>query len=63
MLLNIPVLAGERWHTTGARHLWEIQLPDGSFEEVGRDRLNGPVRCTTTCLLFLIRATVPISRE
>ena len=63
MLLRIPVLGGERWHTTGARYLREIQLPDGSFEETSRSRLNGPVRCTTISLLFLLRVTVPVTGD
>ena len=62
-LLTIDVLNGERWHATGARHLREIQFPDGSFEEMGRGRLNGSVRCTTSAVLFLLRATPPVTSQ
>jgi hypothetical protein len=62
MLLNIEELGGEHWHTTGARHLRSIQFPDGSFEETSRGAINGPVRTTTSAVLFLVRATPPITR-
>lgn len=61
MLLNIEVLAGERWHVTGARHLRTIQFKDGSFEETSPAHLNGPVRTTTSCVLFIARATMPVT--
>jgi hypothetical protein len=61
-LLSIDVLAGERWHATGARHLASIQRADGSWEERGRRRLNGPVRTTTSAILFLLRATPPLTQ-
>ena len=63
MLLNIDLLAHERWHTTGARHLRTLQLSDGSFEELGPRAANGPVRATCTALLFLARATPPITER
>ena len=63
MLLNIPILAGERWHATGARYLETIQFEDGSFEETSFARLNGPVRCTCYVIMYLARATVPISEH
>jgi prenyltransferase beta subunit len=63
MLLNIDLLAHERWHTTGARYLRSLQLKDGSFEEMGSDALNGPVRTTCTALLFLARATPPVTER
>ena len=59
-LLSIEVLAGERWHSTGARHLATLQRADGSWEEES-GRLNGPVRTTGTALLFLLRATPPLT--
>ena len=61
MLLSIEVLAGERWHATGADYLATIQHKDGSFEESSLSHLNGPVRTTTSCVLFLARATAPIT--
>jgi hypothetical protein len=60
-LLSIDVLAGERWHATGSRHLATLQREDGSWEESGRGRLNGPVRTTTSAVLFLLRATPPLT--
>lgn len=63
MLLNIDLLAHERWHTTGARYLRSQQLSDGSFEELGPQALNGPVRTTCTAILFLVRATTPITEK
>jgi hypothetical protein len=63
MLLNIEVLGGERWHSTGARYLATIQHKDGSFEEKSFAHLNGPVRTTSSCVLFLIRATAPITNS
>lgn len=35
--------------------------PDGSFEERSKGALNGSVRTTTGALLFLLRATQPIT--
>jgi hypothetical protein len=61
MLLSIEVIGGEHWHTTGARYLSTIQHKDGSFEETSLSHLNGPVRTTSSCILFLIRATTPIT--
>ena len=61
MLLGMDDIGGERWHVTGARHLRQIQFADGSFEESSRARLNGPVRSTSPAILFLIRATPPIT--
>jgi hypothetical protein len=63
MLLSIEVLAGERWHSSGARYLGTIQHKDGSFEETSFAHLNGPVRTTASCVLFLIRATPPITNS
>jgi hypothetical protein len=63
MLLNIDVLAGEHWHSTGAQYLSTIQHKDGSFEEKSFAHLNGSVRTTTSCVLFLIRATAPITNS
>jgi hypothetical protein len=60
-LLSIPVIAGRRWYVEGARSLRAQQLPDGSFEELGPGRLNGPVRTTCSAMLFLLRATPPIT--
>lgn len=61
MLLNIGILGGERWHRTGALHLETIQFDDGSFEEMSTAELNGPVRTTIACVLFLARATPPVT--
>ena len=61
MLLSIEILAGERWYATGSRHLMTIQFDDGSFEETSRFKLNGPVRTTSSVLLFLGRVTPAVT--
>lgn len=63
MLLDIQILAGERWHRSGARHLAELQFPDGSFEERSSSQLNGPVRTTSSVLMFLLRATPSVTQD
>lgn len=60
-LLSIPVLNGEHWAVSGTRYLRTVQQPDGSFIETSPRRVNGPVRCTCSALLFLVRATQPIT--
>jgi hypothetical protein len=62
-LLAIDELGARRWYPEGCRHLASIQLPDGSFEELHRGRLNGPVRTTSSALLFLERATPPLTSD
>ncbi len=61
MLLSIEVLGGERWYATGARHLVATQQKDGSWIEGTDNPLNGPVRTTTSALLFLARATPAVT--
>jgi hypothetical protein len=61
VLLNMDVLADENWHAAGARHLLSLQYGDGSFEERAAGHTNGPVRTTVCYLLFLLRATAPIT--
>ncbi len=61
MLLNMEVLGGDRWHAAGARYLLPLQYPDGSFEERSPGHYHGPVRMTVSYLLFLLRATSPIT--
>jgi hypothetical protein len=62
-LLSIDRIGGERWYAAGARRLREMQLPDGSFEEMGPGRLNGPVRTTAAAVLFLVKATPPLTES
>lgn len=61
MLLSIEVLGGERWFATGALHLVDTQQKDGSWNEGTTRVLNGPVRTTTSALLFLARATPAVT--
>ncbi|MCG3134527.1 MAG: hypothetical protein HMLKMBBP_01841 [Planctomycetes bacterium] len=61
MLLSIEDLGGERWYPRGVRHLLGVVYPDGSFEERSSGALNGSVRTTCGALLFLLRATPPIT--
>ena len=62
-LLSQDLLGGERWYAAGARRLRELQLSDGSFEEMGRGRMNGPGRTTACAVLFLVRATPPLTQQ
>ena len=62
-LLSIDMIGGERWYRAGARRLRELQLPDGSFEELGVGRINGPVRTTDSAILFLVKATTPLTES
>ncbi len=62
-LLSIDEFGGRRWYADGCRLLASLQMPDGDFEELHRGRLNGPVRTTTSVLLFLSRATPPLTGE
>ena len=63
MLLNVEELGGQRWYANGVRHLKSIQYADGSFEEQGPSAVNGPVRTTSSVLLFLLRSTAPITNS
>jgi hypothetical protein len=60
-LLSIDTIGDQRWHRAGARKLREMQLQDGAFEELGVGRLNGPVRTTVAAVLFLVKATPPLT--
>lgn len=62
-LLGVETFAGTRWYDEGSRHLASIQFPDGSFEERGPRPLNGSVRTTSSAVLFLLRATPPVTDE
>ena len=62
-LLSMPELGGRRWYVEGCRRLATLQQADGSFEELGTARMNGPLRCTSMALFFLTRATPPITSE
>lgn len=61
MLLSIQNVGGADWHAAGIRALMPVQYKDGSFEERSPDALNGPVRTTLACILFLIRATPAVT--
>jgi len=61
MLLKVDTLGGQRWHVTGSAHIRPLQRADGSFEEAGPYAANGSVRSTTDAVLFLLRATVPLT--
>lgn len=61
MLLKIDEIGGENWHASGARHLRGLQRGDGSFEEKPPYGANWSVRSTTDALLFLVRATLPVT--
>lgn len=62
-LLSIEEFGGRRWYPEGCGMLAELQYADGEFEEKRRGRMNGPVRTTTSVLLFLSRATPPLTGE
>ncbi|MFO0934641.1 MAG: hypothetical protein U1E39_18290 [Planctomycetota bacterium] len=62
-LLSIDQMGGRRWYSEGCRYMATLQKPDGSFEELGRGRINGPVRTTASVVLFLVRATPPLTGE
>lgn len=61
MLLKTEELGGERWYASAIRHLRTLRYKDGSFEERSAFALNGPVRTTCAVVLFLLRATPPIT--
>lgn len=61
MLLRTEELGGTRWYAEAVRHLLKIQYSDGSFEERSRYALNGALRTTCGAILFLVRATPPIT--
>jgi hypothetical protein len=61
MLLRTEELGGRRWYADAVRHLRSVQYKDGSFEERSRYALNGALRTTCGALLFLLRATPPIT--
>ena len=61
MLLSIEDIGGERWYAAAIHHLSTLQYKDGSFEERSRYALNGPVRMTTSAILFLLRATPAVT--
>ncbi|MCK6479398.1 MAG: hypothetical protein L6R43_04390 [Planctomycetes bacterium] len=61
MLLRVEEIGGDRWFVTGSRLLRTLQRDDGSFEETGPFAANGSVRGTCSSILFLLRATVPIT--
>jgi hypothetical protein len=62
-LLSLDRIGGLPWHAAGSRRLLQLQLADGAFEELGPQRLNGPVRSTGSALLFLVRATPSVTKE
>jgi hypothetical protein len=61
MLLSIEDIGGERWYAAAIHHLAKVQYPDGSFEERSHFALNGPVRTTSSVILFLLRATPAVT--
>jgi hypothetical protein len=61
MLLKVDEVGGENWHASGSKHLKGLQRGDGSFEEKPPYGANWSVRSTTDALLFLVRATVPVT--
>lgn len=63
MLLSTDELGGERWYARGVRHLKSVQYRDGSFEERSPTALNGALRTTSGAILFLLRATPPITNS
>lgn len=62
-LLSIEEFGGRRWYAEGCRRVISLQLKNGEFEELQPGRLNGPVRTTTSTLLFLSKATPPLTGE
>lgn len=63
MLLGISEFNGRRWYPEGAAHLARIQRGDGSFEESGYAGLNYSIFSTSSAVLFLVRATTPITES
>ncbi len=61
MLLRIEEVGGESWHASGSRHFRTLQRRDGSFEEAPPHGANWSVRSSMFAVLFLVRATVPIT--
>ena len=61
MLLGISEFNGRRWYPEGAAHLARVQREDGSFEETGYAGLNWSMFSTASAVLFLVRATTPIT--
>jgi hypothetical protein len=61
MLLEIDELGGERWYPKGAAELRARQHEDGSIRERGSRPLNDPVVMTVAGVLFLVRATSPVT--
>ena len=63
MLLRISDFHGVRWYPEGGAFLRRIQRKDGSFEETGYAAVNPSLQSTASAILFLIRATTPITSE
>jgi hypothetical protein len=62
-LLRVEELGGTRWFPAVARHIRGLQRADGSFEEKPPFGANWSVRSTTDAVLFLVRATAPVTEK
>lgn len=60
-LLGLEVLGRARWYPLGAERLLALQAPDGSWR--GQDSDRNELQDTPLALLFLARASAPVSGE
>jgi hypothetical protein len=60
-LLKVDVVGGRRWYAEGVKYLQTLRLENGSFEDLIQRQHDEPVATTAQCVLFLARATAPIT--